>query len=366
MHFSAPRRGLQLQHLADISTGPTRFTNPNTIPYASLEGAIEVFTHYPAKELGPRGITVNAVAPGAIATDFSGGTVRDNPQVNKVVAVMTALGRVGEPEDIGMIVSLLFSDENRWEPERPELPGTDACCRWPMASAASPPASFSARYNAPTSSRRPSVPSPTLASLFLFVLVSTVSPGGATTLATASGASFGYRRSLPLIAGIAAGLGSMAASAAAGLSGVLLALPSLQFVMKVVGSVYLLWIAMQLMRRGAPNPAVIRAGVVGGTSGSTSTRTTGFAGGVWMLWHNPKAWAMTMGAAASFTALANGPTRLGVLLGTTFGVCAFVSLSLWCLAGLLLGRLLRTAAHWRALNTVLGLLLAASILPIWL
>jgi NAD(P)-dependent dehydrogenase (short-subunit alcohol dehydrogenase family) len=100
--------------IINISTGLTRFTTPDTIPYASLKGAIEVFTHYLAKDLGPRGITVNAVAPGAIATDFSGGTVRDNPQINKAVAGMTALGRVGEPEDIGMMLGLLLSDESRW------------------------------------------------------------------------------------------------------------------------------------------------------------------------------------------------------------------------------------------------------------
>jgi NAD(P)-dependent dehydrogenase (short-subunit alcohol dehydrogenase family) len=86
--------------IVNVSTGLTRFTTPDTIPNASLKGAVEVFTHYLAKELGPRGITVNAVAPGAIATDFSGGVVRDNPAVNKHVAGITALGRVGVPDDI--------------------------------------------------------------------------------------------------------------------------------------------------------------------------------------------------------------------------------------------------------------------------
>lgn len=100
--------------IINISTGLTRFTTPDTIPYASLKGAIEVFTKYLAKDLGPRGITVNAVAPGAIATDFSGGSVRDNPAINRAVAGMTALGRVGEPEDIGLIVALLLADASRW------------------------------------------------------------------------------------------------------------------------------------------------------------------------------------------------------------------------------------------------------------
>ena len=100
--------------IINISSGLTRFWTPDTIPYASLKGAIEVFTHYLAKELGPRGITVNAVAPGAIATDFSGGVVRDNPHVNKQVAGMTALGRVGEPDDIGPMIASLLADGNRW------------------------------------------------------------------------------------------------------------------------------------------------------------------------------------------------------------------------------------------------------------
>lgn len=67
-----------------------------------------------AEELGPRGITVNAVAPGAIQTDFGGGAVRDNPQLKKHVAEMTALGRAGVPDDIGPMIAALLSDENRW------------------------------------------------------------------------------------------------------------------------------------------------------------------------------------------------------------------------------------------------------------
>ena len=193
-----------------------------------------------------------------------------------------------------------------------------------------------------------------LTPLFLFALVSTVSPGGATTLATASGANFGFRRSVPLIAGIATGLASMAASVAVGLGGVLLALPSLQFVMKAAGSVYLLWLAWQLGRRGPPN------------TGMGTAKPTSFVMGAWMLWHNPKGWAMTVGAAASFAALAEGPMRLALTLGAVLGLCAAASLSLWCTAGLILARVLRTEIQWRALNITLGLLLAVSILPVWL
>ncbi len=100
--------------IVNISTGLSRVTMPNRAAYGSIKGAVEVLTRYMARELGPRGIAVNVVAPGAIATDFSGGAVRDNPEVNKAVAGMTALGRAGLPDDIGPMIASLLSDENRW------------------------------------------------------------------------------------------------------------------------------------------------------------------------------------------------------------------------------------------------------------
>ena len=100
--------------IVNLSTGLTRITMPGSAPYASMKGAMEVLTRYLAKELGPRGIAVNTVAPGAIATDFSGGMVRDNPEVNKRVAEMTALGRVGLAEDIGPMIASLLSEDDRW------------------------------------------------------------------------------------------------------------------------------------------------------------------------------------------------------------------------------------------------------------
>jgi NAD(P)-dependent dehydrogenase (short-subunit alcohol dehydrogenase family) len=100
--------------IVNLSTGLTRITVPGSSAYASMKGAIEVLTRYLAKELGPRRITVNAVAPGAIATDFSGGMVRDNPDVNRRVSEMTALGRPGEPDDIGPMIASLLSEDCRW------------------------------------------------------------------------------------------------------------------------------------------------------------------------------------------------------------------------------------------------------------
>ena len=100
--------------IINISSGLTRFAFPGSAPYAAMKGAVEVLTRYLAKELGPRRITANIVAPGAIATDFSGGMVRDDPQVNKMVADNTALGRVGVAEDIGPMIASLLAEENRW------------------------------------------------------------------------------------------------------------------------------------------------------------------------------------------------------------------------------------------------------------
>ena len=100
--------------IINISSGLARVSMPGSSGYAAMKGAVEVLTRYLAKELGGRGITANTVAPGAIATDFSGGMVRDNPEVNKMVASFTALGRVGQPEDIGPMIASLLSDENRW------------------------------------------------------------------------------------------------------------------------------------------------------------------------------------------------------------------------------------------------------------
>lgn len=100
--------------IINISTGLARFSFPGYAAYASMKGAIETLTKYMAKELGGRGIAVNVVAPGAIETDFGGGTVRDNADMNKTIAGATALGRVGLPDDIGGVVAFLCTDEARW------------------------------------------------------------------------------------------------------------------------------------------------------------------------------------------------------------------------------------------------------------
>lgn len=100
--------------ILNVSSGLTRFALPGYGAYAAMKGAMEVLTRYQAKELGARGISVNTLAPGAIETDFGGGTVRDNSDVNAYVASNTALGRVGQPDDIGAAIALLLAPGSQW------------------------------------------------------------------------------------------------------------------------------------------------------------------------------------------------------------------------------------------------------------
>ncbi len=100
--------------IINISSGLARFSLPGMSAYAMMKGGLEVFTRYLAKELGTRKITANVIAPGAVATDFAGGSNRDNEDKRAIIANITALGRVGEAEDIGGTVAFLCSERARW------------------------------------------------------------------------------------------------------------------------------------------------------------------------------------------------------------------------------------------------------------
>ncbi len=113
--------------IVNLSSGLTRVSYPGYAAYAAAKAAVETLTVYLAKELGSRKIAVNTVAPGAIETDFGGGAVRDNPELNKVFADMTALGRAGLPEDIGPMIASLLTEDNRWvNAQRIEVSGGQA------------------------------------------------------------------------------------------------------------------------------------------------------------------------------------------------------------------------------------------------
>lgn len=113
--------------IVNISTGLTRFAYPGYAAYAATKAAVETLGVYMAKEFGARGIAVNTVAPGAIETDFGGGAVRDNPEINAQLAGITALGRVGVADDIGPMIASLLGDANRWvNAQRIEVSGGQA------------------------------------------------------------------------------------------------------------------------------------------------------------------------------------------------------------------------------------------------
>lgn len=113
--------------IVNLSSGLTRFAFPGYAAYAAAKAAVEALTVYMAKELGPRGITANVVAPGAIETDFGGGAVRDNAELNQRLAGITALGRVGVPQDIGPMIAALLGESNRWvNAQRIEVSGGQA------------------------------------------------------------------------------------------------------------------------------------------------------------------------------------------------------------------------------------------------
>jgi NAD(P)-dependent dehydrogenase (short-subunit alcohol dehydrogenase family) len=100
--------------IVNLSSGLARFSYPNRVAYGSVKGAVEVLSRYLAAELGPRGIRVNVIAPGAVATDFSGGVVRDTPEMQEAIASNTALGRHAVADDIGPVIASILRDDNHW------------------------------------------------------------------------------------------------------------------------------------------------------------------------------------------------------------------------------------------------------------
>ncbi len=100
--------------IINISTGTTRFSNPGYSVYASMKGAIEVFTKYLAKELGPKGIRANVIAPGPVETDFNNGAIKNSPQFKAMLGTMSPLGRVGAADDLGGVVAFLCTDDAKW------------------------------------------------------------------------------------------------------------------------------------------------------------------------------------------------------------------------------------------------------------
>lgn len=188
----------------------------------------------------------------------------------------------------------------------------------------------------------------------VFVAVATASPGGATALATTSGMHFGVRGSVPYIAGIAVGLGSMAVASALGLAALLMAMPALELSVRAAGTAYLLYLAWRVATSGAPS------------HGAGATRPISFLGAAGLAWYNPKAWAVTIGASSSYGYLTTEVAGQAAVMGTVFLGFAAFSMTIWCALGHALGRQLKTERQWHVVNATMGSLLAASIVPMWI
>jgi len=188
-----------------------------------------------------------------------------------------------------------------------------------------------------------------------FALVATLSPGGATSLATVSGAHHGYAKTLPLIAGIAAALAGLVAVSGTSLAIAINAYPFLQTAVKLAGTVYLLWLAYRIGFSGPPSGP-----------DQTDHKPIGALGGFMLLLLNPKAWAMAFGVAGSYSTISDDPTHLASLLASVFACAAIFSLTLWALIGAAVAKVLTARWHWHAFNGTMALLLCASILTLWI
>ncbi|MFN4203786.1 MAG: LysE family translocator [Thermaurantiacus sp.] len=191
-------------------------------------------------------------------------------------------------------------------------------------------------------------------SFLAFMAVVTLTPGGATALATASGMTHGIRRSIPLLIGMASGMAAMAVSCALGLGSLLSAFPQMQLALAVSGTIYFTWLAWKIARSGAP-----------GAANGAGDQPLAFGNGLLLIWLNPKAWSLSLGVVAAFSGLAETPGRLAAILAPAFLGFGMLSLFLWCAGGAVLVRLLSTSRQWRMLNIALAALLLLSILPIW-
>jgi threonine/homoserine/homoserine lactone efflux protein len=194
-----------------------------------------------------------------------------------------------------------------------------------------------------------------LLSMVVLAVATTFTPGPSTLLAAASGARFGVGRTIPLMAGVAAGLASLMIAAAAGLVVLLQAVPSIHVVVKVLGSAYLLWLCWKISRATLADnePSMLKSPV-------------GFAAGMAVLLANPKAWSMAIAASATYAELVPNATLLAFMLGAVFAVVAILATLFWCAGGVMLGSTLRSARQWKTVNLILAGLTALSIVPLWL
>lgn len=189
-----------------------------------------------------------------------------------------------------------------------------------------------------------------IAPVILFSFAMTATPGPNNMMLTASGANFGFRRTLPHIFGVTLGCVGLMAAVALGLGNLFMAWPVLQSGLKVVGSAYLLWLAWKIATAAPP---------------STDARLKGQPMSLWQAaafqFANPKAWVMAISGVASFTLAGDGYLLSALLLIGLMALVTLPAISIWAGFGVAVGRLLKTAAHWRLFNLSMGGLTAACV-----
>ncbi len=186
-----------------------------------------------------------------------------------------------------------------------------------------------------------------------FALASSITPGPNNAMLTASGANFGFRRSLAHMAGITLGFPAMIVAIGLGLGTAFQALPWLHTALKYGGAAYLLWLAWKVANAG-------RAEAAGGAKPLTFLQAAGFQ------WINPKGWMMAVGALAAYTDPAAGAFGEALRVAGVFFLASIVSNATWCGFGVAIGRLLKTDRALRAFNIAMGLALVASLIPVFM
>ena len=187
----------------------------------------------------------------------------------------------------------------------------------------------------------------------LFAVSMSITPGPNNVMVTASGANFGYRRSIPHLLGIGLGFPAMVAAVGLGLGGLFEALPAIHAVLRIVGAAYILWMAWRIATAGG-------AGRVRDAPGNPLT----FLEAAAFQWVNPKGWVVAVGAISTFTTVEGHLLFEVAAIALTFACVNYPCASLWTLGGIGIGRLLRRGPWLRVFNAAMGLLLVASLVPL--
>ena len=194
-----------------------------------------------------------------------------------------------------------------------------------------------------------------LPALMAFAFIGSITPGGSTLFSSSTGSRFGIRRSIPLLSGLVVGFTLLTALCAVGVGALLHSVGAIRVAVKVAGTAYLLWLAYHIGMSGAPS-----------VDTSTVNAPPAFRTGVIFNLLNPKAWTVVISATAAYASLTDSTALLATVLVVVFSACCTIACIAWCAGGHALSRALTSDRQWRTVNAILGLLLALTVIPMWL